>query len=619
MPAIHVPSTATAAGAGMRSFGRFVLQRLLGKSDLSMTWLVHDPRSDQDLMLLMPREQPRDAAALEAWLEQARRASRLAHPQLAAVIEVDRQEHWPYLASDRALGLTLPEWLAQHGPPQVPDAALWVTQVLRGLAYAHDAGMAHQDLQAHHVLIDELGRARLLGLGVVGSGSVPGAATMAVAPISSSTLADSSLQRDAAQRDVLAVGLLLHGLLAGEPAFVEPDLQRAVARMRPHGREHLRLPRLTPKPVPEPLRSIVDRAVGAQERLRYRNARTLLRALEGWHDSHERGGAGGPVGLLLDRLSTLGVLPTAPGIAARVTRLTRMEQGRTLEMAELILQDLGLSFELLRTVNSAAVRAAQLVGSGPVLTVRGAILMLGLDGVRNAAAALRDWPGPLDAAGALALKNLTARVRAAGHVAQAVRPAGFDAEVVFLVTALQNLGRLVVQYHFAQEAAQIRELTHPPASDGDGPVETAGLSEEAAGYAVLGCDVEAMGSVVARHWGLPDDVLHMTRRLAPNAPVRQAERDDDLIRATASCANELVDLLDEPVSRQSTGIDRVAQRYARVMGVTRRDLEQALRHLDHAQIPGQDADEDGARPGHEEPADVADGAQPGLGWPGLAR
>lgn len=565
-----------------------------------MSWLVHDPRSDQDWTLIMPREQPGDAAALQAWLEQARRASRLGHPQLAAVVEVESQEHWPYLASDRALGLTLTEWLAQRGPPSAPDAAAWIIQILRGLAYAHDAGLVHRDLQAHHVAIDELGRARLLGLGVVGPGHSPGSVATTVAPVPTGMPTDpSQRQRDAAQLDVLAAGLLLYALLAGEPAFGEPDPGRAIARMPAQGHEHLRLPRLTPKPIPEPLRAIVDRAVGAQERLRYRNARTLLQALEGWHESHERGGSGGPAALLLDRLPTLGHLPGAPGIGACVTRLTRMEKGRTLEMAELILQDLGLSFELLRNVNSAAVRATLLAGSSPVLTVRGAILMLGLDGVRKAATALRAWPGPLDADGARALIGLMARVRAAARVAQAIRPAGFDAEVVFLVTALQNLGRLVVQYHFAQEAAQIRQLMRPSPGDNPTQAEHPGLSETAAAHAVLGCDIESLGAVVVRHWGLTEDVLHLVRRLAPDAPVRQIDRDDDLIRATASCANELVDVLDAPASRQPAGVERVAQRYARVLGVTRRDLEEALRRVERARVQPPDEVDDDLRRGHD--------------------
>ena len=88
-------------------------------------------------------------------------------------------------------------------------------------------------------------------------------------------------------------------------------------------------------------------------------------------------------------------------------------------------------------------RGAQVAGSGPVLTVRRAIAMLGLDGVRRGALALRPWPGPLGAEDAArSWPRLVERCKRAGRVALALRPAGYDAEVVYLITLLQNLGRL---------------------------------------------------------------------------------------------------------------------------------------------------------------------------------
>src|SRR5207245_10205241 len=104
-------------------------------------------------------------------------------------------------------------------------------------------------------------------------------------------------------------------------------------------------------------------------------------------------------------------------------RLTAKEGQRTDEMAEQILQDMALSFELLRQVNSAQVQGTQTAGNGPVLTIRRAIALVGLNGIRQAAAQLRVWPGPLTAAGAAAMERTIDRVRLAGHTAQVLCPA----------------------------------------------------------------------------------------------------------------------------------------------------------------------------------------------------
>ena len=231
---------------------------------------------------------------------------------------------------------------------------------------------------------------------------------------------------------------------------------------------------------------------------------------------------------------------------------------------------------MLRLVNTAQVRGAQVSGSGPVLTVRRAIAMIGLDGVRRAALALRDWPGPLGDAGAAELQRLIDRCKRAGRIALILRPPGYDAEVVYLVTLLQNLGRLVVQYHFADEAQQIRRLMQPAPPAREGEPEEPGMTEESAAFAVLGADIEALGAAVARHWGLDDSVLEMIRRQPVATAVRSGDTDDEMLRSVASCANEAIDALALPAHRVQGALQRVVQRYGRVLEVGLRDLQAAL-------------------------------------------
>ena len=555
----------------VRWFGRMQLLRLLGKSERTMAWRVSDPRTDQELMLVLPRVQPADAAALEYWQQAVRKASRLNHPLLAAVVEVGVQDGWPYVAYDPRDSATLSQRNSSSGLPGAEAAALAV-QALQGLAFAHDAGVAHHDLQPYLVLVGDNGQLRVAGAAVAAEMAWQRAGTAALAASETLTLRS---HRESAERDVLAMGVVLHGLLVGASALDEPDVGRVLQRLPPLGRDIVRLPWSTAHPIAEPLRAIVNRCTDRQERQRYRNARTLLRALEGWLQTDAEAG-GGPLALLADRLRASGVLPSSPGAAARAARLALMERERTNELAEVVLEDLALSFELLRLVNSANVRGAQASGSGPVLTVRRTIAMLGLEGVRRAALALRDWPGPLQEAGALQLQALIERCKRAGRVALELRPAGYDGEVVYLVTLLQSLGRLVVHYHFAEEAQQIRRLMQPAPSPREGEPEEPGMPEEAAAFAVLGIDIEAIGAAVARHWGLDDSVLVMVRRMPLATPVRSAESDDDMLRMVASCANEAIDALTQPGPRIQATLQRVAQRYGRALDFSLRDLQAAL-------------------------------------------
>ena len=113
--------------------------------------------------------------------------------------------------------------------------------------------------------------------------------------------------RQAARLDVLAIGLVLHQTLTGMALLDEPDIAQVIRQLPPFGRELVRLPWNTPKPVADALRAIANRATDRQPRQRYASARSLLRALDGWIKSDSING-GEPLALLIDRLLSVGVL-----------------------------------------------------------------------------------------------------------------------------------------------------------------------------------------------------------------------------------------------------------------------------------------------------------------------
>ncbi len=548
----------------MRNFGRFELRALLNKSTRSMLWLVHDPRASQDLMLCMPRVAPNSAAAAEHWQKMANAGSRVRHPNLAHVVEVGQFEQWPYVAYDRAIGETLDERLARGTVPLPIEAADWICQALEGLAFAHESGHAHRDMQAAMVVISPTNQVRLLGLEV--------AQEVFPANVDFNAVTRRAM-RESGEEDVLCVGLLLHRILSGKPVLEQADLQLSIRQMQPIGHEVLRLGWETPHPIPEPLRAIGNRATDRQARQRYHSARSFLRALDGWRTAANQSD-GGPIALLMDRLQRVGHLPSTSTALNSVGQSSSMEAQHTSAVSELVLKDMALSLELLRRVNNSLKQQGAPV-DGTVLNMQRAIAMLGLNGVQQAARSLKPWPGPLGEVAAGLLRSLMNRVHRAGTIAQALRPAGYDAEVVYLITVMQSLGRLLVQYHFPDDAQQIRQLMIPPEPTADHP-HPAAMTEQAAAYAVMGCDLEALGNAVARYWSLGDELLHMIRRQAPDAPVRAADSDADMLRLTCSFANELVDALNQPEKQRQPAVEVATKRYARVLGIGLREVHLAL-------------------------------------------
>lgn len=559
-PGVLTPSDRKPAAA-LRTFGRFALRQLLGRSSLTMAWLAHDPRVRQDVLLMLPRKPPATAGALRLWAESVQRAGRLSHPRLLAPVEVSAHEGWPYLVCERSAGaVTMAEYLSGHRPPAPAEVVDWCVDLLSGLAVTHEANLCHGDIGLHSVVIDRQGHLALWGLAVsceAAPDEMPG-----------STGALERL-RAHAERDVAASGLLLFQWLSRQSAFDEPDLSVASARL---GEDVVRLPFNLPHPVPEALRAIVNRAVDRHPRRRYVGARSFERALDGWRQV-QSADRDGPLALLLDRLRTAGHLPAQPGLAQRVVQVARMENRRVDVLADLVLQDPALSFELLRMVNLAQFGAGK---EGQVVTVRRAILLMGVAGVRRAASSLRSWPGPLRGDAVEAMQAGMRRAWLAGHLAEVLAPGGLDAESALLAAQLQHLGRMLVLYHFPAEAAQIHALMQFTPARSDTEPAIPGLSESAAAMAVLGVDLPALALSMARHWGLGEVVLEMMVPLPLGQMVHTPVGQAGWFRLVASCANEILeaDELAAPLQPRAFGL--VVSRYAKSLGLTSDEIRASL-------------------------------------------
>ena len=206
--------------------------------------------------------------------------------------------------------------------------------------------------------------------------------------------------------------------------------------------------------------------------------------------------------------------------------------------------------------------------AGPVLTVRRAIAMLGLDGVRRAALGLRPWPGPLGEGAAQTLRALFDAGKRAGRVAQALRPAGYDAEVVHLVTLLQNLGRLIVGYHFPDELQQIRRLMQAGAGGARGRAGRAG--HERAGRVVRRARRRHRGHRRRRGAALGPG----RHRAAPDPPPAAGAPRRAPSTTTTTCCAPWPAAPTRPSTRwpcpgaAQAALRRVAQRYGRALHIS---------------------------------------------------
>lgn len=522
-----------------------------------MLWHVADTRAPRELLLLLlPRQQPPDAAARDAWLASAQRAVKIEHPGLALPEDIGFTETWPYLAYARGAGLTMSERLVRQRATQTQLAAEWLRAAAEGLAAAHDAGWLFVDLQPFHLLLVDDGRAQLIGLGLLGE---PGLAR--------------ARHQAGVESETLCLGLLANRLLGGRPPLETTDTHEALLRMPPLGREFVRLGFEATHPIDEALRAIVNRSTATAPGQRYHSARPLARALDGWLD-RSRHPDGGTAAQLVERIQRFGVLPVSRGEAVRSVAAGGLERQHTGAMAALVQQDAALSLELLRRVNLARQQQGGGAADG-VLSLSRAIAMLGQLQVSQIAAGLRPWPGVLAPERVLGLRLALARTLKAADVAIPLAPAGYDPEVLRLTALLQNLGRLLLNYHLSDEAEQVQGLMKPPEPTEEQP-HPQGLSERQAAFSVLGCDLDTLAAAAIRQLGLGEEAQQLALRPEPDAPIHPPQGDLEALRLTCALANELVDAVAQPEPRRRQMLDAATRRFARALGLSGRDIQLAL-------------------------------------------
>jgi HD-like signal output (HDOD) protein len=558
--------------APTRRFGRFELKLLVGKSLATNTWLAFDGGLKSDVLLCVPRVQPANAAERDNWTQDVLLVSKLKHPRLHEMVDMGVHEGWPFTVHERGNFLTLAEHLQPgHGGLNLQETVGLLVDILDGLAYAHEAGVAHRDLALHNILIDGSGRAKLIGLSVGIAATVPGSAATAMS---------RHEQRASAERDILMAGLVLHRLLAGHAALDDNDFGHAVERVGP---EIVRLPWTTPQSVPETLRAIVNRATDRQQRQRYLSARTLLAALQGWVKTNSQESAG-PLALLLDRLSSVGHLPSRASDMSSIQRLLTNDGLRVDGMVDQLINDPAICWELLKVINTVRYQAGS---DDTVTSLSRTIVLLGQQGLRKVCGGVRTWPGVLHVAAskadrpgvaspAEALEHELKMACAAAHTARWLRPFNIGDEEVMVAAMSQRLGRLLLMYHYPDESSQIARLMQagPPPEPGDKP--TPGMNYAAAVGAVLGINPDELTGAVLRHWGLGESLIQAAKPYGDTAP-RHPENPDDWLRLIAGLSNELCNLIGRPQKQQMVLLTQILARYARPAQVAQKEMQEALK------------------------------------------
>lgn len=242
---------------------------------MATVYMATDLRLERRVALKVMHGHLADDSQFKArFIQEARSAARLGHPNVVNVFDQGQDSEMAYLVMEYLPGITLRDLLDEHPVLTVEQTLDIMEAVLAGLAAAHRAGIVHRDLKPENVLLADDGRIKIGDFGLARAATA-NTATGATLLGTIAYLSPELLTRGIAdaRSDIYAMGIMMYEMLAGEQPFKgEQPMQIAYQ----HANDSVPKPSAKNPRVPAEVDELVLWATARDPEERPRDARTLL-------------------------------------------------------------------------------------------------------------------------------------------------------------------------------------------------------------------------------------------------------------------------------------------------------------------------------------------------------
>jgi eukaryotic-like serine/threonine-protein kinase len=272
-----------ALAAGQR-LGSYEILGTLGAGGMGEVYRARDSRLGREVAIkVLPAERMADESRRRRFVQEARAASALNHPNIVTIYEIESAEGFDFIVMELAAGKTLDALIPRHGM-RLGEVLRVAIPLSNALAAAHGAGIVHRDLKPANVMVTPEGVVKVLDFGLAKltqaeeASSDDGTTLDAQARLSRTgtvigTPAYMSPEQACggavdARSDIFSFGALLYEMVTGRRAFAGKSASEkltAVVKDQP------KAPRELVPEIPEALERLIVRCLRKEQERRYQH------------------------------------------------------------------------------------------------------------------------------------------------------------------------------------------------------------------------------------------------------------------------------------------------------------------------------------------------------------
>jgi serine/threonine protein kinase/tetratricopeptide (TPR) repeat protein len=256
-----------------QTISHYRIQAMLGEGGMGAVYRARDLSLGREVALkFLPADMVANPQARKRLIKEAQAASRLNHPNIAIVYEVNEGESAPFISMELVTGQTLKQVIQPGGIP--PEQFLGIArQIAEGLQEAHRKGVYHRDIKPGNIMLNSRSQVKILDFGLAAMARQKRASDKteeSVTGVADASLTATSLTADQNsaggtlpymspeqargepaddRSDIFSFGVLLYECLSGRLPFrgeTSIDVLHAILR-EPHTPLRVLLPDLSPE------------------------------------------------------------------------------------------------------------------------------------------------------------------------------------------------------------------------------------------------------------------------------------------------------------------------------------------------------------------------------------